>query len=192
MRPARRRAQRRQGVRHQPGHARRAVPRRARHQGPGRDVRLSAGRAGRRQPVPADRAHARHAAHPDAAWSTSTSTRCARSPTRIRAATATPMRRRLAEKLRHVTDEFLAARQPRPAGLSRADPDRAGADRLRAGLSAARPANADPAYAAGFPPGCAAGSRYAAAAADVVGTRLPISTSSSQNSRASSRAASVA
>ena len=55
------------GERHQRGHARRAVSRRPRHQGRGGDLRLSAGRAGRRQPVPADRAHARHDAHSAAA-----------------------------------------------------------------------------------------------------------------------------
>jgi hypothetical protein len=40
---------------------------RARHQGTGRDVRIPAGRAGRREPVPAAGAHARAGAHPDRA-----------------------------------------------------------------------------------------------------------------------------
>ena len=44
--------------------ARGAVPRRPRHQGPGRDARLPAGRGGRRKPVPPDRADARSQAHP--------------------------------------------------------------------------------------------------------------------------------
>jgi hypothetical protein len=89
------------------GDARRAVPRRPRHQGPGRDLRLSAGRAGRRQPVPADRAHAGHRAAADALVDQHVDAIRA-IITRNTRGDSERMRRSACRKAAQVTDEFLA------------------------------------------------------------------------------------
>ena len=112
-----------------------------------------------------------------------------RSSTATRAATCGKYAAQLAEKLRHVTDEFLLHE-------NRDDPERSSRSCRRRWCRTVRRSSSrkrDPAVWARMPlRGHERELRRATMPVSFAGTRLSISTSSSQNSRASSRAASVA
>ena len=180
MRAARCRAPQGQGKRPDQADPPGAVPRRPRHQGRAAPSAIPTVVPRGRQPVPAARAHPRP--RPEFRWrsSTSMSMRCAPSCANMRATTSRAIAGALTGKLRQVTDEFLVAREPAPAGRAQGD---IRARRWRRASSSEAAIRAVPRVTAVRPrPAAIVGSSSIRSSA----------TSSSQNMRASSRAASAA